>query len=92
MVDEQKFIMDILIYYLYYEIVNDKKKYPKNVPFVDLPQEMIEYLIKKVQIIFEKEKPLLQFEAPVKMFGDIHGQFSDLLHMFKEMADKNKQD
>ena len=48
MMDEGKFIMDILIYYLYYEIVSDKKKYPKNVPFVDLPQEMIDYLIKKV--------------------------------------------
>ena len=42
--------------------------------------------------MFEDEKPLLQFEAPVKIFGDIHGQYSDLLHMFKEMADKNKQD
>jgi len=37
MVDEIKFIMDVIIYYLYYEIVNDKRKYPKNVPFVDLP-------------------------------------------------------
>lgn len=37
MIDEIKFIMDVIIYYLYYEIVNDKRKYPKNVPFVDLP-------------------------------------------------------
>jgi|TARA_B110000305_G_scaffold216549_1_gene255159 hypothetical protein len=37
MMDEIKFIMDVIIYYLYYEIVNDKRKYPKNVPFVDLP-------------------------------------------------------
>ena len=37
LMDEIKFIMDVIIYYLYYEIVNDKRKYPKNVPFVDLP-------------------------------------------------------
>ncbi len=84
--------MDVIIYYLYYEIVNDKSKYPKCVPFVDLPCEMIEFLIKKVQKCFEEEKALIQFEAPVKIFGDIHGQYSDLLHMFKEMSDKNKNE
>ena len=59
MVDECNFIMDVIIYYLYYEIVNDKRKYPKNVPFVDLPQEIISFLLKKVTRIFEEEKPLL---------------------------------
>ena len=86
------FIMDVIIYYLYYDIVTDRQKYPKSVPFVDLPLEMIEYLLKKAQKSFEDEKSLIQFEAPVKIFGDIHGQFSDLLHMFKEMSDKNKAD
>ena len=37
--------MDVIIYYLYFEIVNDKEKYPKKIPMVDLPIEMIEYLI-----------------------------------------------
>ena len=83
--------MDVIIFYLYYDIVNDKQKYPKAVPFVDLPIEMIEFLIKKVQKVFEEERSLVAFEAPVKIFGDIHGQYSDLLHMFKEMADKNKK-
>lgn len=82
--------MDVIIYYLYYEIVNDKTKYPRNVPFVNLPIEIIDYLIKKVTKVFESEKSLVEFEAPVKIFGDIHGQYSDLLHMFKEMSDKNK--
>lgn len=83
--EETMFIMDVVVYYLYYDIVTDKTKYPKNVPIVDLPCEMIEFLIKRVTRIFEEQKALLQFEAPVKIFGDIHGQYTDLLHMFKEM-------
>ena len=47
--DESNFIVDIIIYHLYHEIVNDRSKYPKNVPFVDLPIEIIEFLIKKAQ-------------------------------------------
>ena len=90
--DEVAFIMDVFIYYLYYEIVHDRQKYPKSVPIVELPIEMIEFLIKKVQKVFEEEKALVMFEAPVKIFGDVHGQYSDLLHMFKEMSDKNKQE
>jgi len=46
--DESMFIMDIIIYYLYYDIITNRSKYPKNVPFVDLPIEMIDFLIKKV--------------------------------------------
>jgi len=89
-VDETAFIMDVIIYYLYHEIVTDRTKYPKAVPFVDLPLEMIEFLIKKAQKVFEEEKSLVSFEAPVKIFGDLHGQFSEFIHMLKEMADKNK--
>lgn len=53
MIEETMFIMDIIIYYLYYDIVYDKTKYPKNVPIVDLPCEMIEFLIKRCQKVFE---------------------------------------
>ena len=45
--DETAFIMDVIIYYLYYDIVTDRTKYPKSVPFIDLPIEMVEFLIKK---------------------------------------------
>lgn len=51
---------------------------------------MIEFLIKAVQKEFEKEKALVMFEAPVKIFGDIHGQYTEFIHMLKELADKNK--
>lgn len=73
MQDEVNFVIDVIIYYLYYDIVFDRQKYPKSVPLVDFPIEMVEFLIKKVQKVFEEEKPLIQFEAPVKIFGDIHG-------------------
>jgi len=46
--DEVNFIIDVMIYYLYYDIVFDRQKYPKAVPFVDFPIEMVEFLIKKV--------------------------------------------
>ena len=58
-VEETMFIMDVVIYYLYHDIITDRNKYPKSVPFVDLPYEMIEYIIKKVQKCFEEEKPLV---------------------------------
>jgi hypothetical protein len=70
---EVMFIMDVIIYYLYHEIVSDKTKYPKNVPMIDLPIEMIEFLIKKATVCFQSEHALVEFEAPVKIFGDIHG-------------------
>ena len=38
--------MDVIIYYLYYDIITNKAKYPKSVPFVDLPIEIVEHLIK----------------------------------------------
>ena len=57
--DECNFIVDVIIYYLYHEIVNDRSKYPKAVPFVDLPIEIIEFLIKKAQKVFEDDKSLV---------------------------------
>ena len=57
--DETQFIMDLTIYYLYHDIIQDKSKYPKSVPFVDLPIEMIEFLLKKATKAFEDERPLV---------------------------------
>ena len=59
MQDEINFVIDVMVYYLYYDIVFDRQKYPKAVPFVDFPIEMVEFLIKKVQKVFEEEKPLI---------------------------------
>jgi protein phosphatase len=34
--------------------------------------------------IFMQEPTVLQLKAPVKVFGDLHGQFGDLMRLFDE--------
>lgn len=34
--------------------------------------------------IFMHEPTVLQLKAPVKVFGDLHGQFGDLMRLFDE--------
>lgn len=34
--------------------------------------------------IFKQEPTVLQLKAPVKVFGDLHGQFGDLMRLFDE--------
>jgi serine/threonine-protein phosphatase PP1 catalytic subunit len=37
----------------------------------------------KVREILLEQPPLIELEAPVKIVGDIHGQYSDLIRMFE---------
>ncbi|KAH8816359.1 serine/threonine-protein phosphatase-like protein PP-Z [Xylogone sp. PMI_703] len=37
----------------------------------------------RVKEIFLEQPPLLELDAPVKIVGDIHGQYSDLIRMFE---------
>ncbi|KAF9592306.1 hypothetical protein IFM89_013532 [Coptis chinensis] len=37
-----------------------------------------------VERIFSSEPSVLQIKAPVKIFGDLHGQFGDLMRLFDE--------
>lgn len=34
--------------------------------------------------LFRSEPSVLQIRAPVKIFGDLHGQFGDLMRLFDE--------
>lgn len=34
--------------------------------------------------IFASEPSVLQLRAPIKIFGDLHGQFGDLMRLFDE--------
>lgn len=56
------------------------KKTPKK--FMLTPREMM-FICSKARIIFMSQPMLLELAAPVKIAGDIHGQFHDLLRVFK---------
>lgn len=58
----------------------------KNIPFrFDIPKNTITTLSGQVRELFKKESNLLRLTAPFFIFGDIHGQFSDLVR-FLEMT------
>ena len=44
----------------------------------------IDELCDAAEAIFKKENTVLRVNAPVKIFGDLHGQFYDLMRLFAE--------
>ena len=50
-------------------------------PFCINRQEVFT-LCENVERLLQKEPMCLQLRAPIKVFGDIHGQFSDLMRLF----------
>ena len=50
---------------------------------VDLKEEEIKYLIDKSLPLFKDAKMLIELEAPLRVCGDIHGQYYDLLRIFE---------
>ena len=50
---------------------------------VDLKEEEIKFLIDKSMVIFKEQKMLIELEAPLRVCGDIHGQYYDLLRIFE---------
>ncbi|EDW91713.1 serine/threonine-protein phosphatase PP-Y [Drosophila yakuba] len=46
-------------------------------------EELIERLIQRTRGVIRWQPMLLQLETPVKICGDIHGQFTDLLRIFQ---------
>lgn len=49
---------------------------------VKLDQKAIKFLIDEVIKVFNSEPMLLDLEAPIKIFGDVHGQYFDLFRLF----------
>ncbi|KAK8811316.1 hypothetical protein WA158_003051 [Blastocystis sp. Blastoise] len=50
---------------------------------VSLPEETIRQLCYQVLELIKKQPMLLRLKAPVKICGDIHGQYFDLLRLFE---------
>ena len=44
----------------------------------------ISALCDKAEDVFQREPTVLRLKAPVKIFGDLHGQFGDLMRLFEE--------
>ena len=50
---------------------------------VKIDAKAIKWLIDESAKIFTGEKMLLDIEAPIKIFGDVHGQYFDLFRLFE---------
>ncbi|KAK2960398.1 putative Serine/threonine-protein phosphatase [Blattamonas nauphoetae] len=51
-------------------------------PFVDLPESDIKALILAARSVFMSQDVVLELVSPIKICGDIHGQYYDLLKLF----------
>ena len=52
----------------------------------NLPKDLTITLIEETQKIFEREPSLLRLRAPLKIFGNINGQFGDLMKLFEHFG------
>jgi len=49
------------------------------------------WLCDQVQELLEAESTLLQLSAPIKVFGDIHGQYTDLMRLFDQFGAPSRE-
>jgi len=61
------------------DLTNPKNQMGK---LIDLRDTDIYALCKRAKKIFSEQPVVLELNAPIKIVGDIHGQFSDLLRLF----------
>ena len=49
--------------------------------FIDIHEKSIKYIVKEAVEVFKNESTLLELESPLKITGDFHGQFYDLIRL-----------
>jgi serine/threonine-protein phosphatase PP1 catalytic subunit len=59
-----------------------RKRHPSG-QTVYFPQELVLELCRQVREVFVSQPMLLDLEAPLKLCGDVHGQYHDLLRIFE---------
>ena len=56
----------------------------------DIPREDLVWLCQQLRDLFLQQPAFLQLGYPINICGDIHGQFTDLLNIFKKMGCPSK--
>merc|ERR1740117_2839783 len=59
-----------------------RKRHPAG-QHVHLDPETVQHLCAKARDVFVEQPMLLELEAPLKLCGDVHGQYHDLLRIFE---------
>lgn len=65
------------------DLMNMRSMQPVEGTYVTFPESTLESLCHLVRPIFAEQDMLLEVDAPMKVCGDIHGQYFDLLRLFE---------
>lgn len=67
-------------------------KEPKiaNIKFVNPAKDMLINLLDEIQKIFQSEPTLLELRSPLKIFGNLNGQYEDLFKIFEHFGYPNE--
>ena len=88
-----KFINHLLSFDNQHNILLEKNPQYKEMPFrFNIDPKVLMALSLKAGELFKTEKNVLDISAPINVFGDIHGQFNDLIRFLKMsgLPTKNK--
>lgn len=66
------------------EFLNPRHWHPPESREFPFSFDQISQLCDQVERLFQNEPTVLKLRAPVKIFGDLHGQFGDLMRLFEE--------
>lgn len=78
------FINHLLTFNKQMELLYKQKPSEKNKPFrFNISSSVIIKLCEIVKPIFKNEPNVIHIDIPLNIFGDIHGQFSDMIHFIE---------